>query len=479
MTRTCGKHFVMAVAALAVLLGTKSQSQTQRESAILQGHVRDSVQHAVPDASVFLQVGSLDMLVEKTDLDGAYRFSAVPPKLYVLHAEKDGVGVVISAPFALGPKESRTMDLTLTPPKAVAASSSPAQPELFDEPHFKVAGVTDTTNMGGHGTEPIVRNREALAKATAALGKADPGTTAVVMAGELEHERAQIRARLATDHDPQQRNAELHHQLGDIDEKLGDALEAEREYEKAAALDPSESYLFDWGAELLMHRAAEPAIEVFAKGNRLYPQSMRMLSGLGAAWYSHGFYERATQFLCEASDLRPQDPNPYLFLGKMQSVESVGWPAAVERLARFARFEPENALANYYYAVALWKRRESPQGLQDLGPVESLLEKAVRLNPQLAEAHLQLGLVYAEQQDFRKAISAYQRAIEASPQLEQAHYRLALAYQRMGEAGRARAEMQRFEQISVEKTEEVERQRREMQQFIYQMRNSAPPPQPQ
>ena len=40
--------------------------------------------------------------------------------------------------------------------------------------------------------------------------------------------------------------ADLHHLLGDVDEKLGDSLEAVRHYQRAAELDPSEPHLFDW-----------------------------------------------------------------------------------------------------------------------------------------------------------------------------------------------------------------------------------------
>ena len=61
--------------------------------------------------------------------------------------------------------------------------------------------------------------------------------------------------------------ADLHHLLGDVDEKLGDSLEAVRHYQRAAELDPSEPHLLDWGAELLLHHAPAPAGEVFAKGS--------------------------------------------------------------------------------------------------------------------------------------------------------------------------------------------------------------------
>jgi hypothetical protein len=42
-------------------------------------------------------------------------------------------------------------------------------------------------------------------------------------------------------------------------------LGAVREDERAASLDGSEENDFAWGAELLLHRAAVPAIEVLAR----------------------------------------------------------------------------------------------------------------------------------------------------------------------------------------------------------------------
>jgi tetratricopeptide (TPR) repeat protein len=125
-----------------------------------------------------------------------------------------------------------------------------------------VAGVTQATNGGVHGSDTVWRLTEALAKATASLSQ------------------------------------ELHGR----DEKLGNALEAVREYQRAAELNPSESNLFDWGAELLTHRAADPAIEVFTRGNRLFPRSARMLLGLAVACYARGSYDQAARHFFEAAD---------------------------------------------------------------------------------------------------------------------------------------------------------------------------------
>ena len=114
-----------------------------------------------------------------------------------------------------------------------------------------------------------------------------------------------------------------------------------------------------------------------------------------------------------------------------------------------------------------------------MAQVESRLQKAVRLDPKLASGYLQLGILYSDRQDFPKAISAYQEAIAANPQLEQAHYRLAQIYMRTGEKLKAQQELQLSEQISKKTEEEAERERREIQQFVYTLRDRTSASQPQ
>jgi tetratricopeptide (TPR) repeat protein len=256
--------------------------------------------------------------------------------------------------------------------------------------------------------------------------------------------------------------ADLHRQLGDVDEQLNDSLAAVHEYERATQLDPSEQNYFAWATELLLHRAIQPAVEVFTKGAAAYPTSERMLAGLGAALYASGLYAQGAERLCAASDLRPADSTPYLFLGKMTLAFAQPLPCAEEKLARFSQNQPENAIANYYYALAIWKKTANTASEQ----VESLLNKSVRIDPKFAAAHLQLGVVYSARREIDNAIAALQKATAADPNLAEAHFRLGQAYKKMGEAAKAREEFQAYERIQKTEATVVEQQRREIQQFV-------------
>jgi predicted Zn-dependent protease len=241
--------------------------------------------------------------------------------------------------------------------------------------------------------------------------------------------------------------AELHNLLGEVDEALRDPISALKEYQLAAHMDASERNIFDWGKELLLHGSIGPAMEVFQRGVALYPGSERMYIGLGIAFYSRGLYDRAIEALCHASDLNPSDPRPYLFLGKMYNASVGKADELAKRMKRFMETNPDNAFAYYYYALSSWKGpRGSGQGL-DLAEVEALLRKSISLDPHMAEAHLQLGILYYDQQRDQDAIREFQAAVRFQPDDPDPHYRLAQAYVRTGAKARGQEELQLYEKL--------------------------------
>ena len=232
--------------------------------------------------------------------------------------------------------------------------------EFADNPNFAVAGVTDWTAAGGHGSDTSLRTSEALTRETRTLkpGVDDDPSAAVSPAegaiarateeklrkalssapgdfeanhrlgefdlrqgrypeaatllktafeinpgdfdneydlaqacenvGDLPQARNHVKHLLA-DHDA----ADLHRLAGSIDERLGDPLTAVHEYEQAVHMDPSEQNYFEWGSELLYHRAVWQAQAVFEQGVKGFPKSARMLTALGAALFAGALYDDA------------------------------------------------------------------------------------------------------------------------------------------------------------------------------------------
>jgi tetratricopeptide (TPR) repeat protein len=232
--------------------------------------------------------------------------------------------------------------------------------------------------------------------------------------------------------------ADLRNLLGLIQSETGDPVAAAKSFHRAAELDASEKNLFDLGDHLLRHGGVEDAGKTFAFAIERHPKSPRLRAGLGIALYSLGHYDQAVQSLCEAVDLDPKDSRPLHFLGKMYDVS----PAASEqvrlRLADFVAKYPDNAFANYYYALSLWKRHERTNDTAELNRVEWLLKKAAAANPDFSDAHLQLAVLYEETGRDGLAIDAYNRALNGDANIEKAHYRLGQLFQRSGQQELAR-----------------------------------------
>jgi tetratricopeptide (TPR) repeat protein len=464
---------ILLFALPAVKTFAQTPAAEPRPAITVSGSVRNSAGNPVADAFVLLEEKATATSVEtRTKADGIFSFLAPRPGTYTLRAEKAGMHAPASASLLLSLGEKKQVDLVLesspasqssSPNTKKSAGTSAAAMEFDDKPSFTVAGVTDWTNVGGHGSDTKLRTSESLAKETAALKSGDSSEAS---AAAPEAARA----------------ADSHRLAGDRAEHSGDPLAAVHEYEQAVRLNPSEQNYFAWGTELLLHRAIKPAAEVFTKGSVAHPKSARTLAGLGAALYASGAYADAARRVCEASDLQPADPTPYLFLGKMEKAAPDPLPCAEQKLARFVHDQPTNALGNYYYAVALWKQSRGAEKSSENSPVlqqaEALLKKAVAADPKLDEAYVQLGVLYSAKGDFAQAISAYKKAIEVNLQSGEAHYRLALAYKRVGQDDKSEQELQLYKQADKSETAAIEQQRREIRQFliILQDQPQTPPP---
>jgi tetratricopeptide (TPR) repeat protein len=295
---------------------------------------------------------------------------------------------------------------------------------------------------------------------------------AYISVGRTKDARALIQALLR-----QKNTAELHNLLAEVEEKDGNFVVAANEYEIAAHMDPSESNLFDWASELLVHRTLEPSVTIFRDAVQRYPQSARLEIGLGMALYSLGKYDDAVTSLLRAADLSPNDARIYPFLSRAYDSSPGQADEVIKRFRRFAELQPRNGHAQYYYAMSMWKGKRAQDPSVDLHEVEALLKKSIALDPSLSEAQLQLGNLYSDQSHYAAAIPYYKRAIALNSDLADAHYRLGQAYVRTNQKDLAQPELALYQQLRAQHLADLDKQRAEVRQFVLSSKESAPPAQ--
>ncbi len=495
-------------------------------AASLSGNVVDVVGKPVGGAEVFAESPDATKSFRVTaDASGAFLFRPLEPGSYTIHAAKEGSESLRSTLVVTkGPRPDVriVLDPARTAPNTSAATSAGAGEtmDFVDKPTFTVAGVTDWTAVGGHGSDATLRtseelNREALALRTKEpavpgsvardtearlrtavsgspqdyeanrdlglyyLGKSqftqavsplqaavrinhgaadDEYQLALALQGEGNFAEAQRHVRQAL---AQKDGGDFRRLAGELEEQLGNPLAAVQEEQRATRLDPSEVNYFTWGSELLQHRAIWQAAEVFANGAKAYPASVRLKTAWGAALFAGGLYNEAAVKICEASDLDPAARGPYLFAGRIALASPSTAGCVPQKLERFLALRPDDADANYYFATFLLRQGAAT----DQERAQELLRKAVTLDPQCSDAYVQLGIMAAARKDYTGAIAAYKKALDADPKKGEAHYRLAIAYERAGDAAKAKVEYQLHEQIDARNAALIEQERRQVKQF--------------
>ncbi|HWA95690.1 MAG TPA: tetratricopeptide repeat protein [Terracidiphilus sp.] len=501
------------------------------------GRVKNSRGEAIASATVRLQArGAAHADERTTDVQGDYQFAGMASGTYVLVAEKGGrhsnaVTVTLSSE-STRQRADLVLDEQTDSPGGTKADNAQAM-EFNDTPQFKIAGVTDWTAAGGHGSDVTLRASEAITRQALAykasesvasdadeeklraaaeksphsfeaqqklgqfylhLEKFAQAVDALKAAYRLRPEDRSNEAQLARaclrvgdvdaakghlDHlIAEGDHADAHRLAGEIAEKQGDPVRAVAEFQKAVELDPSEENYFAWGSELLVHRAVWQAKSVFEQAVGMYPHSAQMLTALGATLFAGALYDDAAYKLCSASDLNPKDSESYELLGKIEIASPNPLPCVRERLDRYVKMHPASAMANYYIAMATWKSGGGPAAKeQTLLQVKAQLEHASTLDSACAECWLQLGNVASARRHYTEAVEDYQKAIARDTQLSEAHYRLGVAYDRLGRRDEARAQFALHDELAKQSAAEVQQQRLQIKQFIVELPNNTNQPQ--
>jgi tetratricopeptide (TPR) repeat protein len=244
-----------------------------------------------------------------------------------------------------------------------------------------------------------------------------------------------------------QGKAEAFDLLGAIEEKRGHSEAAENAFQEAARRDAgNEDYRFDYGNSLLQHAKLQPAVVAFGSAVSDLPSSGKLRVGLGSVCYLSGDYVSAVQELLEAVRLKPDSMTAYFLLGEAYDSAERFQPAIEASLKSYLKTRPRDPWAYYHYGVIRYGRAQAEGRNEDASASDDLRE-ALRLNPNLAEAHLELGIIAMSQGKMEQAIAALEKAASLDPSLAPVHYRLGLAYQKIGNEARAKAERDQFRSL--------------------------------
>jgi tetratricopeptide (TPR) repeat protein len=160
-------------------------------------------------------------------------------------------------------------------------------------------------------------------------------------------------------------------------------------------------------------------------------------------------HDGATQQFRAAVKANPKEPNVHFGLGYLLWGQGQFEEAAQEFQAELDNV-PDNAQALAYLANTDLKLNHPEAALP-------LIEKAVRIDPGIELAHLDLGILYADAGRKVDALRELRIAARLSPTDVNVHWRLARLYQAMGRKEEARAEFQKTSSLNKSADESLAR----------------------
>jgi tetratricopeptide (TPR) repeat protein len=151
-------------------------------------------------------------------------------------------------------------------------------------------------------------------------------------------------------------------------------------------------------------------------------------------------HDGATEQFRAAAKANPQEPNVHFGLGYLLWVQGQYEEAAQEFQAELANV-PNHVQALAYLADANMKMNHPEVALP-------LIEKAIRIDPGMELAHLDLGILYANAGHRDAALRELKVAAKLSPNDVKVHYRLARLYHAMGRKDEANAEFHKTRSLT-------------------------------
>jgi tetratricopeptide (TPR) repeat protein len=195
------------------------------------------------------------------------------------------------------------------------------------------------------------------------------------------------------------------------------------------------------GQIFLEYNTPQPAVEIYAKALELAPDSLPAHLGEGLALKGMQRFDEAVK---ELSLCFRRDPKMAVAFDALASLylEATDYVKLAQLAQEYLQTNPSDYRGYYYLAAAREHAKDDRQ------TAESLLAKAIGLNPSFAASFALLGKLLIQDGRAADAARELERAIQLRPDYRPAHLYLGNAYQKLGREKDAAHEFQLVRELN-------------------------------
>lgn len=251
---------------------------------------------------------------------------------------------------------------------------------------------------------------------------------------------------------------ETHQLLGLASEGTGQLETAAEQFRSAAETHPDDASLFAAGAAYLLLGDLARAEAIFRRGlaQTNDPPNFTRL-GLGATLFQSGQIEEALKLFLDTAKAQPLDDAPFRFIAiAVHSADSALLARTIDVLTTITRQSPDSAGAHYALACARSAVVKGAPEASEAAEILKQLQQAIKIDPEMADAHFRLANEYAAREDLAPAIAEYRAALDCDPRLVEAHYRLSQLYARSGQQQLAEGQLELHRKLREQQKHNIE-----------------------
>lgn len=216
------------------------------------------------------------------------------------------------------------------------------------------------------------------------------------------------------------------------------AIETLKPVEDNINADPELAYFY--GISLIRAKEEASAATIFGKLAESTQNNAESLMYAAQGFLMLGSYERAVKEFSQTILLNPNLPKANYLMGQAL-IRLNRFADAEKAFAREAELDPRDFLSKYHLALTLIERK------LETARAVTLLEEAIALKSDYADARYQLGKIFIEKGEINRAIEQLERAAISDDKKDYIHYQLSIAYRKADRKADADRELQRYQQL--------------------------------
>ena len=240
----------------------------------------------------------------------------------------------------------------------------------------------------------------------------------------------------------EQRNGDAYLLKAQVLDALGRFEDAAAALNAGFQREPRRADLYLWASLfLLKHNRDQQAVALLAQATKNVPDNPDLLLIRAVVLELVRDTDRAQQLLQNIQSRWPEWGRSYLIQGIIQATHQKSQEALQSFRTAIALGEKT---ASAYYYVADLTHMVAPQ---DREAVRQAISEALQLDPNDALSHALAGRIALEDSDPARAVEQLKEAVRLRPDLAEAHYSLMSAYSKLGRVADAKVEGDIFRRI--------------------------------